>query len=99
MFVTNASGKCAIQGKNPTLTKSPCYSMGLAVRVVLNPLNHVDCLSKNSYQEEKCTAQVDALYECCNAFYQKHGDAGKTLSCPKASLLRFKMKQRQQDVR
>jgi hypothetical protein len=34
------------------------------------------------------TNQVDALYECCNAFYQKNGDNASTLSCPKASLLR-----------
>jgi hypothetical protein len=31
--------------------------------------------------------QVDALYECCNAFYKKNGDNASTVSCPKASLL------------
>jgi hypothetical protein len=32
--------------------------------------------------------QIDALYECCNAFYDKNGDSASTLSCPKAGLLR-----------
>lgn len=33
-------------------------------------------------------AQIDALYECCNAFYEKNGDSASTVSCPKAGLLR-----------
>lgn len=33
--------------------------------------------------------QVDALYECCNAFYEKQGETASTVSCPKYSLLRF----------
>ncbi|KAJ5731871.1 hypothetical protein N7493_003352 [Penicillium malachiteum] len=52
------------------------------------------CLTKNSYKEEKCQAQIDALYECCNAFYQEQGDQASVVSCPKAQLLRLKMKQR-----
>ena len=55
-----------------------------------------DCLTKNAYKEEKCQAQIDALYECCNAFYQERGDQASTVSCPKAQLLRLKMKQRAQ---
>lgn len=54
------------------------------------------CLTKNSYNEEKCQAQIDALYECCNAFYKERGEDAKTPSCPKATLLRVKMKQRAQ---
>jgi len=57
-----------------------------------------DCLSKNSYSEEKCKDQVDALYACCNTFYQQQGDKAQTVSCPKASLLRLKMKQRAQGI-
>jgi hypothetical protein len=56
-----------------------------------------DCLAKNSYKEEKCKAQIDALYECCNSFYQKNGDHAQTASCPKATLLRLKIKQRAQE--
>jgi Mature-T-Cell Proliferation I type len=51
------------------------------------------CLARNSYKEEKCRAQVDALYECCNAFYKAQGENAKSISCPKASLLRLKMNQ------
>ncbi|KAK8212469.1 hypothetical protein IWZ01DRAFT_267847 [Phyllosticta capitalensis] len=32
--------------------------------------------------------EIDALYECCNAFYQKNGDDASCVSCPKAPLLR-----------
>ncbi|KAL2006106.1 hypothetical protein VTN00DRAFT_9760 [Thermoascus crustaceus] len=46
------------------------------------------------YKEERCQAQIDALYECCNAFYQERGEDAKTPSCPKVSLLKLKMKQR-----
>jgi hypothetical protein len=35
------------------------------------------------------TYQIDALYECCNLFYEKEGDDASTVSCPKANLLRF----------
>jgi len=56
------------------------------------------CLTKNNYDETKCRAQVDALYECCNAFYNEKGDEAKSVSCPKASLLRLKMKQRAEDL-
>ncbi|KAJ5677150.1 uncharacterized protein N7477_002783 [Penicillium maclennaniae] len=54
----------------------------------------VHCLTKNGYNEAKCQAQIDALYECCNAFYQERGDHASVVSCPKATLLRLKMKQR-----
>lgn len=33
--------------------------------------------------------QIDALYECCNAFYQKQGEDASTVSCPKFSLLKY----------
>ena len=53
-----------------------------------------DCLAKNSYNESKCRSQVDALYDCCNKFYERNGDNAKSASCPKASLLRLKISQR-----
>lgn len=55
------------------------------------------CLAKNSFNEDKCRAEVDALYDCCNAFYDKNGDQASTVSCPKANLLRLKMRQRAQE--
>ncbi|OJJ49720.1 hypothetical protein ASPZODRAFT_128232 [Penicilliopsis zonata CBS 506.65] len=63
----------------------PCHSRACAIQA---------CLTKNSYREDRCQAQIDALYACCNAFYQERGDDAKTPSCPKPSLLRLKMKQR-----
>ncbi|KAN0067632.1 DUF1903 domain containing protein [Elaphomyces granulatus] len=65
----------------------PCHPRACAIQ---------NCLSKNSYREEKCQAQVDALYECCNAFYQEHGETAKTPSCPKASLIKLKLKPKAQ---
>ncbi|OQE07828.1 hypothetical protein PENVUL_c012G01773 [Penicillium vulpinum] len=63
----------------------------------MNPVIRVLAPSKkNSFDEAKCQAQIDALYECCNAFYQERGDQASTVSCPKANLLRLKMKQRAQ---
>ena len=57
-----------------------------------------DCLAKNSYDENKCQSQVNALYKCCSYFYDQQGDGAHTVSCPKASLLRLKMKQRARGV-
>ncbi|KAF7884510.1 uncharacterized protein EAF02_004846 [Botrytis sinoallii] len=57
----------------------------------------LDCLAKNNYNEEKCRSQIDALYDCCNAFYEKNGDDANSVSCPKANLLRLKMKQRSEE--
>ncbi len=65
--------------------------------VLLTPnADEIDCLAKNNYNEEKCRGRVDALYDCCNAFYQEKGEDAKTASCPKLSLLRLKVKQRGQ---
>lgn len=70
-------------------TDPPCHPLACAIQ---------DCIQKNSYKEEKCQSQIDELYKCCNLFYQRHGDDAKTVSCPKANLLRLKMKQRSQGV-
>lgn len=53
-----------------------------------------DCLQKNHYKEEKCQSVIDALYECCYAYYKGKGDDATTTSCPKPQLLRLKMEQR-----
>jgi hypothetical protein len=79
-----------------------CYSksvVSLFSKVDFTNVRSKDCLVKNNYSEAKCQAQVEALYECCNAFYDKNGDDAKTVSCPKANLLRLKMKQLAQDKR
>jgi hypothetical protein len=33
--------------------------------------------------------KVDALYECCNAFYTENGDNASSVCCPKVDLLRY----------
>ncbi|KAF2198273.1 DUF1903-domain-containing protein [Delitschia confertaspora ATCC 74209] len=79
-----------LQGLQEDLkTNPPCHPRACKIQ---------DCLVKNNYNEEKCRKEVDALYECCNAFYKEEGDAASTVSCPKASLLRLKMKQRSQGL-
>ncbi|KAI1386935.1 DUF1903-domain-containing protein [Hypoxylon trugodes] len=69
-------------------SKPPCHARACAIQ---------DCLGKNGYNEEKCSDFIDALYDCCDAFYQKYGDKASSPSCPKASLLRLKLKQRQEE--
>ncbi|KAK3330249.1 hypothetical protein B0H66DRAFT_543217 [Apodospora peruviana] len=71
-------------------TDPPCHPRACAIQ---------DCLTRSGYDEGKCTKFVDALYECCNAFYEKNGDNASTVSCPKAHLLRLKMEQRKKGIR
>ncbi|KAI1467454.1 DUF1903-domain-containing protein [Daldinia caldariorum] len=66
----------------------PCHPRACAIQ---------DCLAKNGYDEAKCSRYIDALYECCDAFYRQHGDEATSACCPKASLLRLKMKQRRDE--
>lgn len=58
-----------------------------------------DCLTKNGYDEAKCAKLVDALYACCQAFYERNGDNAATVSCPKPNLLRLKIEQRNNGTR
>ncbi|CAD0113357.1 unnamed protein product, partial [Aureobasidium uvarum] len=78
-------------------TDPPCHPRACAIQGTrLGPVSHsdsgihiaADCIQKNGYDESKCQKQIDALYECCNAFYEKNGDSASTVSCPKAGLLR-----------
>ena len=87
----------------PSAPSKVCCKLELAVTTVCSNYAcsrscFLDCLAKNSYKEEKCKAHVDALYACCNIFYEQHGEDAKTMSCPKASLLRLKLKQRAQGI-
>ncbi|KAG6017955.1 hypothetical protein E4U43_008082 [Claviceps pusilla] len=52
-----------------------------------------NCLTRNNYNDAKCQDVVRALYDCCDAFYQKYGDEATTPSCPKPNLLRLKIQQ------
>lgn len=55
-----------------------------------------DCLTRNNYNEAKCQDAVKALYECCEAFYQRYGDEATSPSCPQPNLLRLKIKQQKE---
>ncbi len=57
-----------------------------------------DCLTKNGYNEAKCAKLVDALYDCCQAFYERNGSDAKSVSCPKPDLLRLKIEQRRKGI-
>lgn len=72
------------------------FKVGTLKRYGTEDINCADCLTKNGYNEAKCQKAIDALYECCSAFYQRHGDEASSPSCPKPDLLRLKMKQREQ---
>ncbi|KAF5845252.1 hypothetical protein GGP41_001289 [Bipolaris sorokiniana] len=61
-------------------TDPPCHPRACAIQ---------NCIQRNNYNEEKCRKEVDALYECCNAFYEKQGVNASTVSCPKYSLLKY----------
>ena len=52
--------------------------------------------SKEVVSLESSQSQVDDLYECCNVFYERQGEAAHSVSCPKASVLRLKMKPKAQ---
>jgi len=53
-----------------------------------------NCLQKNGYNEARCSALIDALYECCTEMYKRKGLAEKNVCCPQKSLLELKIKQR-----
>ncbi|KUJ20233.1 DUF1903-domain-containing protein [Mollisia scopiformis] len=76
--------------KDDLATDPQCHARACAIQT---------CLAKNSYNEGACRSEIDALYDCCNAFYSNNGDDAKSVSCPKASLLRLKMRQRMDENR
>lgn len=53
-----------------------------------------DCLKRNTYKEDKCQGVIDALYDCCQAFYDRNGEGASAASCPKPDLLKLKLKMR-----
>lgn len=55
-------------------------------RGVLTPLSAVCC---HEDSVDRPHSKIDALYACCNAFYQDKGEDASTVSCPKYSLLTY----------
>lgn len=35
---------------------------------------------------------IDALYECCEVYYQRNGENAKVASCPKPDVLKLKLR-------
>ncbi|KAI6779054.1 DUF1903-domain-containing protein [Emericellopsis cladophorae] len=70
--------------KDDINTQPPCHPRACAIQ---------DCLTKNNYSEAKCQSVINALYECCDAFYSKYGEDASTVSCPKPKLLQLKLQQ------
>ncbi|KAF8445548.1 Cx9C motif-containing protein 4, mitochondrial [Terfezia claveryi] len=60
-------------------------------------IDSVDCLSKNQYNESKCSHLINALYECCAEFYKRRGKDAKSVCCPSESLLQLKISQRRKE--
>jgi hypothetical protein len=60
------------------------YAVGITATRVM-----VDCSSSCVYTCKANNGKVDALYECCNAFYKEKGDDARCVSCPKPDLLRY----------
>ena len=40
---------------------------------------------------------IDALYDCCQAFYDRNGEDAKAASCPKPDLLKLKLRMRKKE--
>ncbi|CAC9888708.1 unnamed protein product, partial [Aureobasidium pullulans] len=84
----------AVQGLDKDLkTDPPCHPRACAIQGMMlclvswrQPAHAVpDCIQKNGYDESKCQKQ--------------NGDSASTVSCPKAGLLRLKMRQRAQGIK
>ncbi|KAL7957027.1 DUF1903 domain-containing protein [Trichoderma compactum] len=73
--------------KDDVEARPPCHPRACAIQ---------DCLSKNNYNEARCQNAIKALYECCDAFYQRYDDDATSPSCPAPKLLRLKIQQQKE---
>ncbi|EJD47044.1 DUF1903-domain-containing protein [Auricularia subglabra TFB-10046 SS5] len=46
------------------------------------------CLNKNTYNPERCDAQMRKLYECCARMYDRNGTSAESTACPIESVVR-----------
>ncbi|ODQ63250.1 Cx9C motif-containing protein 4, mitochondrial [Nadsonia fulvescens var. elongata DSM 6958] len=70
---------------NIDYNKEACHRQACAIQ---------NCIQKNNYNEAKCTALIDALYDCCARFYNDNGLEAKSVTCPRPELLKLKIEQR-----
>ena len=51
------------------------------------------CIQRNQYQQERCDHLGRKLYECCAAYYERHGRDKACVSCPRPDKVDQKMAQ------
>jgi hypothetical protein len=71
-----------------TPAKLLCYRLLAEERLQRREVQERGPYSRSHDVQETNLSKVDALYECCNAFYKAEGENASTVSCPKANLLR-----------
>ncbi|WFD31784.1 Cx9C motif-containing protein 4, mitochondrial [Malassezia sp. CBS 17886] len=62
---------------------NPCKRLACAIQT---------CLERHRFQQDQCDVLVKGLYECCRAFYSKHGEDARCESCPTPAATRRKLK-------
>ncbi|KAF5989412.1 hypothetical protein FBULB1_984 [Fusarium bulbicola] len=84
--------------KDDVEAKPACHPRACAIQSI-PPQTREYCLTSNGYNEAKCQTAIKRLYECCEAFYERYGENASTVSCPKPSLLKLKMKQLREEAK
>jgi hypothetical protein len=80
---------CRKMGSTKRSAKNMCV---FNVFIALNAPRYLRSLQGCSVKVVNHTTnipKVDALYECCNAFYTENGDNASSVCCPKVDLLRY----------
>lgn len=44
-----------------------------------------------NYQESRCEATINKLYECCEQMYRRDGEDARASACPKPDVLKLKL--------
>jgi len=71
-----------------TTAKLFCYRLHTEEQLERREVQERGAYFRSRAVREANLSKIDALYECCNAFYKAEGDGATTVSCPKANLLR-----------
>ncbi|RDA85995.1 hypothetical protein CP532_4867 [Ophiocordyceps camponoti-leonardi (nom. inval.)] len=81
-IVGHAQKNASEKTKDDVEANPPCHPRACAIQ---------DCLSRNNYDEAKCSDAVKALYDCCQRFYERFGDDAKTPSYGRGSAASYKL--------
>ncbi|CAO1621919.1 unnamed protein product [Jaminaea pallidilutea] len=60
---------------------NPCHAHACALQ---------SCMTK-TLDQDKCQSHIDALYKCCNRFYEKYGTQAETDGCPVPKMTKKKL--------